>query len=173
MFSLEKTIGSNIKEVRKERGLSQETLAHACGFSNTTLSSYETGRKSPSLFTIAKIAKQLKVPIERLYYGDENKAFIASEPDVGRRIVNAVYYLWSEGVISYYEKIFSGMDIDEYSRAKEPRGVFFKLEKYSFAIKRLLSSLNEFERKKDTYPDPDKYLDFLLSSVATEIDKER
>ena len=85
MVRYEDSIGKNIKAVRLERELSQETLANACGFSNTTLSAYENGRKLPNLITIAKIAKQLNVSIERLYYGDENSAFIISAPDEGKK----------------------------------------------------------------------------------------
>ncbi len=92
MSTLEKMIGKHIREIRTERGLSQEALAEMCGFSNTTLSSYENGRKNPSLDTIAIIAKKLKVSIERLYYGDENNSFIISEPDEGKKIVNSVYF---------------------------------------------------------------------------------
>ena len=87
MDKYEKNIGSNIREVRLERKLSQEKLADMCDFSNTTLSAYENSRKIPNLTTIAKIAKQLNVSIERLYYGDENSAFINSEPNEGKKIV--------------------------------------------------------------------------------------
>lgn len=91
MNKLEEGIGKNIREVRLEHGLSQETLAEKCGFSNTTLSAYENSRKIPNLTTIAKIAKQLNVRIERLYYGDENSSFIESESDDGKKIVNSIY----------------------------------------------------------------------------------
>ena len=76
MDRFEKKIGENIRDVRQEKKLSQDALAKKCGFSNTTLSSYENSRKIPSLSTIAKIAKNLDVSIERLYYGDDNNAFI-------------------------------------------------------------------------------------------------
>lgn len=172
MENYEDMIGKNIKVVRNERALSQETLARACGFSNTTLSAYENGRKIPNLVTIAKIAKQLNVSIERLYYGDENNAFIISAPDEGKKIVSAVYYLWQVGIISYYENYINGMDPYNYGQIKEPKGVYIYLQRFHSQIKRLILSLNEFEAKRNTYPDQDKYLEFLLSSVATEINNE-
>ena len=55
MNEFEIMIGKNIKEVRTQKELSQEVLAKKCGFSNTTLSSYENSRKIPSLTTIATI----------------------------------------------------------------------------------------------------------------------
>ena len=39
------------------------------------------------------------------------------------------------------------------------------------SIRRLINSLNEYRDKRDTYPEPEKYLEFLLSSVANEINK--
>lgn len=173
MSALEKQIGKHIKEVRMERGLSQETLAEMCGFSNTTLSSYENGRKNPSLDTIATIAKRLKVSIERLYYGDENNSFIISEPDEGKKIVNSVYFLWKSGVIYYYENYMAGVYPAEFLQGDvDPRGIYLQLVKYCTPVKRLINSLNEYQRNEKTYPDPEKYLDILLSSVATEINNE-
>ncbi|MDO4393735.1 MAG: helix-turn-helix transcriptional regulator [Bacillota bacterium] len=133
-MSFEDLIGNNIREVRLERGLSQEALANACDFSNTTLSAYENGRKIPSLVTIAKIAKQLNVSIERLYYGDENNAFIISAPDEGRKIVNSIFLLWEQGVISYYRNYNSDMDVQTYHKLEEPKGVFLHLDDYSDQI---------------------------------------
>lgn len=168
MDKYEKNIGKNIREVRLERKLSQEKLADMCDFSNTTLSAYENSRKIPNLTTIAKIAKQLNVSIERLYYGDENSAFINSEPNEGKKIVNSIYFLWEFGVIWYFENYSYGFQygIDENLR---PRGVYLYLRKYDTPIKRFINSLNEFSSNKDTYPNPEQYLEMLKSSVATEI----
>ena len=46
MMVHKKDIGANIREVRLEKKLSQEKLANACGFANTMLSAYETGKKT-------------------------------------------------------------------------------------------------------------------------------
>lgn len=163
----EKNIGKNIREVRLERGLSQEKLAAMCDFSNTNLSMYENSRKIPNLTTIAKIAKQLNVSIERLYYGDENSAFINSELDEGKKIVNSIYYLWETGIISYFERYNSEYDIlDE--RFK-PQGVYLSLDKYTVPIKRFIYSLNDYKENKETFSNPEQYLEMLKTSVATEI----
>ncbi len=173
MNEFEKMIGKNIKEVRVQKGLSQEVLAKKCGFSNTTLSSYENTRKIPSLVTIATIAKQLGVSIERLYYGDENSAFISSEPNEGKKIVNSIYLLWKSGVIYYYENFIPGMYPMDFSRGDDEKaGVYLRLVRYETPIKRLINSLNEFQRNIKTYPDPEKYKEMLFSSVAAEINLE-
>lgn len=167
------SIGENIREVRVEKKYSQEALADRCGFSNTTLSSYENNRRAPSLDTIAKIAHVLGVTIDRLYYGDENESFITSETDEGRKIVNAVYYLWEINAIAYYENYSARTSNSFYALDdNQPRGVFLYLQKYSTPIKRLINSLNEFRNNKATYPEPEGYLEMILSSVANEIDQD-
>ena len=170
-MNYEDHIGSNIREVRLKLGLSQQYLADLCGFSNTTLSNYENGKKKPGLDTLAKIAKALKVNIDRLYYGDENKSFITSEADDGRKIVNSVYLLWEKGVIRYYE-YDCGYDDYVINKNKKTRGIYVLIEKYHVALKRLLTNLDEIKQKRDTYKDPDQYIEGLLDSVATEINNE-
>lgn len=174
MDKFEKGIGKNIRDIRLERGLSQEALADKCEFSNTTLSAYENSRKIPNLKTISRIAKQLNVSIERLYYGDENNSFINSEPDDGKKIVNSIYLLWSLGVINYYENYISGISLSKYNYEdiENPRGCFLNITKHTTPIKRFIKSLNEFKHNKSTYPEPEKYLDILKSSIATEINNQ-
>ncbi len=172
MINYEDNIGKNIKEVRLERALSQEALAKLCEFSNTTLSAYENGRKIPNLVTIAKIAKNLDVSIERLYYGDEDNAFISSEPDEGKRIVNSIYYLWSVGVITYYENLVPGIAQFMFDQSSELKGMYIYINQFSSQIKRLIVALSEFKSRKETFSNPEQYLEMLLSSVATEINNE-
>ena len=168
----EKEIGKNIREVRQSKGLSQQKLADLCEMSNTLISQYENGKKTPGLHTVATIARALETSIDRLYYGDENKAFINAAPDIGRRIVHSVYYLWSIGVIHYYERLFVG-GVPVYDKGKTDKyGFFLEINHFSRQIKRLMDSLYIFENNKKTYSEPNKYLEMILSSVATEINDE-
>ena len=172
MDNYEFGIGSNIREVRLGMGYSQEKLANMCEMSNSTLSAYENSKKIPNLITIAKIAKALGVSIERLYYGDENISFVNSVPDEGRKIVNCIYVLWDLGVIRYYEDFVSSGLPAGYYNEKDRRGIFLEITKYSMSIRRLINSLNEYRSRESTYSEPEKYLEMLLSSVATEINHE-
>jgi transcriptional regulator with XRE-family HTH domain len=171
-------IGENIKSLRLSQGLSQQDLAEKCGFSNTMLSQYENGRKTPSLVTTANIAKALNVSINRLYYGDENIAFINAEPDDGRKIVNSIYLLWEKGIISYFEYYsygfnpLDGMENNDNEKEINKTGIFLHIVEHAIPIKRLIIALNEFKERQDTYPDPNAYLEMLLASVASEINKE-
>lgn len=169
MSTYEDNIGSNIREVRQKRRFSQEKLAELCGISNTTLSAYENSKKIPNLTTVAKISRSLGVSIERLYYG-EKAVQVNDEPDEGKRIVNAVYTLWSLGVISYYESYTAGVMI-HYDQS-EAIGTMLVLNKFKDQIRRLIGLLDEFKIRRNTYPDPQKYLEMVLASVATEINEE-
>lgn len=169
MINYEDNIGSNIRTVREKIGLSQSKLADKCGISNTMLSNYETGKKTPGLITIANIARCLNVSIERLYYGDENETFITSETDMGRKIVNALYFLWDSGLISYYEKYEYETVLYDGHQKKDLKGAYLVINNYVSQIRRLISSLNEFKANIKTYDEPDKYLEYILSSVAKDI----
>ena len=169
MSTYEDNIGSNNREVRQKRRFSQEKLAELCGISNTTLSAYENSKKIPNLTTVAKISRSLGVSIERLYYG-EKAVQVNDEPDEGKRIVNAVYTLWSLGVISYYESYTAGVMI-HYDQS-EAIGTMLVLNKFKDQIRRLIGLLDEFKIRRNTYPDPQKYLEMVLASVATEINEE-
>ena len=164
---------NRLKEIRAEKKLSQQSLAEKCGFSNTTLSSYENGKKTPGLVTLANIAKELNVSIERLCYGDDNNAFINSVPDNGRKIVNSLFFLWETEVIKYedYAPILNSMD-KSYMIDTTDCVFFVALNKHTAPIQRLLKSLNDFSKNKETFSNPEAYIEMLLSSVATEINKE-
>ena len=163
-MSFEEYIGNNIREVRKQKGMSQNQLADKSGFSNTAISNYETGRKIPSLTSIARIAKELEVSIDRLYYGNENETFITAENNKGRKIVNAIYYLWSVNVVSIPIENNGNNQIYEHL---SPFYLF--LSEYASQIHRLISSLDDFKQRYDTYNEPERYLEIILSSVANEI----
>lgn len=57
-------IGKRIRSVRKERKLTQEDLAIACGCSSNHLSAIETGDHRPSLELIVSIATVLESSID-------------------------------------------------------------------------------------------------------------
>ena len=60
-------IGSNIRQIRKEKGLSQDELASMCGFYRTYINLIETSKRLPSSLSLYKIALALKVEVDRLY----------------------------------------------------------------------------------------------------------
>jgi transcriptional regulator with XRE-family HTH domain len=59
-------VAMRIKQLRKKRGMSQAALAEAAGISRTYLARLETSRQDPTLSTLEKIAKALKVKTGKL-----------------------------------------------------------------------------------------------------------
>ena len=167
----EKEIGKNIREARTAAGLSQEKLAQKCGFSNSTLSAYETSKKIPNLITVAKIAGGLNTSIDRLCYGDENISFISQAPSEGRKIVNAFYFLWKNDVV-YHDVNFRGMYSENYGEDEKIKQFNLLVIKHAGPIRSLISGLNDFRSREKMYDDPEKFLEMLLSSIAKEIDME-
>lgn len=58
--------GQHLKELRESRKWSQEKMAHAAGVTTSFVSTLERGRKVPSLTTILKLARGLKVDAAEL-----------------------------------------------------------------------------------------------------------
>ena len=59
--TIEESLGEILRQLRKERGLSQEELALGSGYHRTYISLLERGQKNPSLRTIFELAKALEV----------------------------------------------------------------------------------------------------------------
>jgi transcriptional regulator with XRE-family HTH domain len=55
-----------IKQLREERGATQEALAKKAGLSLGYIARLEIGRHDPSLSTLIKLAKALKVTVGKL-----------------------------------------------------------------------------------------------------------
>ncbi len=58
--------GKKLKELRLEKGLSQQKLGEELGFCNQTISFWESGSREPDLDTLLKIARYFEVPLEDL-----------------------------------------------------------------------------------------------------------
>ena len=62
-------LGERIKALRSERALQQRQLAEKAGLTPSMVSQIESGRLTPSLNTLGKIAGALSVPIASLFDG--------------------------------------------------------------------------------------------------------
>ena len=75
MDDIKKLLGKRIKELRKEKSLSQEALAEQIGIEPNNLSRIENGKNYPSAETISKIAKALNLEIHKLYCFNHHKEY--------------------------------------------------------------------------------------------------
>lgn len=60
------SIGTKIKTMRKEKGMTLQQIAVIMGCSPQLISQYEAGKRIPKIETIQKIATALNVPISEL-----------------------------------------------------------------------------------------------------------
>ena len=61
--------GERVRELREKRGMTQEKLAQAADLTTSFVSTVERGQKAPSLNTILKLARALKVDAGELLSG--------------------------------------------------------------------------------------------------------
>jgi len=66
--------GKRIRELRKQKNLSQEDLAERAGLHYTYIGQVERGKKNPSLKSIEKIAKALDTSLPDLFLFLEKRA---------------------------------------------------------------------------------------------------
>jgi len=63
--------GENVRNAREERSLTQHNLAERAVVDQTFISGIERGTRNPTVITIAKLAKALRVPAAQLCEGIE------------------------------------------------------------------------------------------------------
>lgn len=63
-------IGIRLKELRNEKGLSQEKFSFICELDRTYIASIEQGKRNVSVANIEKIAKALDIPVYEFFKSD-------------------------------------------------------------------------------------------------------
>jgi transcriptional regulator with XRE-family HTH domain len=58
--------GSNIRRLRKQKGVTQEELAFEAEIDLTYMGGIERGNRNPSMMVMARIAEALSVPLPKL-----------------------------------------------------------------------------------------------------------
>lgn len=71
---LARAIGRRVRELRREKGLSQEAFAHELGLHRTYMGGIERGERNLTLTTLEQLAERLGVPAT---------ALICDHPDGG------------------------------------------------------------------------------------------
>jgi transcriptional regulator with XRE-family HTH domain len=66
MNDLSTRIARNIRDLRERRGLTQATIARACGLPRATWTNLESGSANPTLQVLHRVAEALSVSIEEL-----------------------------------------------------------------------------------------------------------
>ena len=92
-------IGKKLKQLRKQRGMTQEDVAERVNITRSTISNYEIGRRTPNLKDLSELAAVFGVGLD--YFGispiDESFDLISrarkifKSPDVSRGTKNQLY----------------------------------------------------------------------------------
>lgn len=64
-------IGTRIRAIRHDRGITQDELAHGVGVSRSAVAQWETGRAGQVTGNLTRIAEILGVSVEYLLHGDD------------------------------------------------------------------------------------------------------
>ena len=81
------SIGSNIANFRKEKGLTQNELGERLGVTNQAISKWETETSMPDVMLLPEIAKTLGVSLEMLYSDEEDTKITVAQDLKDKRIV--------------------------------------------------------------------------------------
>jgi len=66
---IQRTLGRKIRQLRLEKGYSQESFADACNLHRTYMGSLERGERNLTLKTLVTIATTLKMSVAELLKG--------------------------------------------------------------------------------------------------------
>ena len=86
MDNVKELLGKRIKELRKAKKLTQEELAEKIGIGTPNISYFETGKFSPAIDTLQKIAMALGVEIYELYMFQPLK----STQEIRQELINEI-----------------------------------------------------------------------------------
>jgi len=84
----QKKIGLFLKELRKEKNLTQEVLAEKLDVSNRTVSRWETGNNMPDISLLVELCKLYRVSIYEIIDGKRKKRFFYKVGERGIKIRN-------------------------------------------------------------------------------------
>lgn len=79
-----------LKQLRKERNLNQEEFAEILGTARSTVSLYESGRRTLNSETITKICSFFGVSVDYLYCRTDNRNSVTAAPgfDIDMTLLN-------------------------------------------------------------------------------------
>lgn len=69
-MDIKKRFGFRLKKLRREAGISQETLANLAGIDRTYLPDIEKGNRNVSITIVEKLSKALKISIKEFFIDD-------------------------------------------------------------------------------------------------------
>ena len=66
-MNITKQVGNRIKQLRNEKGISQETLANRAGLDRTYITSVERGKRNITIVSMVKITNALEISLQDFF----------------------------------------------------------------------------------------------------------
>lgn len=81
-------LGMKIKQMRKQKGLTQSSFASLCDITQTYLSQIENNQKEPNMSTLKRISDVLDVPLPILFFLSMDEEDVTPEKREAFKLVN-------------------------------------------------------------------------------------
>ena len=94
-------VGTRIRQLRKERGLSLEDLSSLTGFEVSLLEDIETGKEKPQLGAVMKLSKALDSAVGRLVSGMGTKLYSITRKNERKQVARSASKTSKKNVYSY------------------------------------------------------------------------
>lgn len=155
-----KEFGKRLKEVRKEKHITQSELSEITGISIQAISSYETGQYAPVADYLIDIASALNVSLDYLVCGGQKKELYSTQ------IIKDTSGIYNN-IISLINTGYAEISIDEKT--------IFTPEIVNIRIKNNilvedLKNINILLNTRDSYPK--ETFDLMLNSLIKGINKK-
>ena len=113
METISVVFGNRVRNLRNQKGMSQERLAELAGLHSTYIGQIERGEKNPTVDTVSKIAKGLGIPMVRFF--ENIDGLVDNEPTIPMKcyeLVSSVNEAQQEQLLEMIQRI------DEYGKSK-------------------------------------------------------
>jgi transcriptional regulator with XRE-family HTH domain len=140
-------VGSRLRELRTERGLSMRSLARLSGLSTNALSMIERGKTSPSVSTLYKLSEALEIPITAFFRTEPPRQGIVFRKADARSRVEFQRGLWEGlGGESFIGRVEPFMLTFEAGATSGPHGLVHSGHEFVICLKGQLQYEVEDER---------------------------
>ena len=123
-------IGSRIKEIRSKKNIMQIQLAEMIGTTQSAVAAIESGRRTPKIETLQRIAAALNVPLLSLLPPDLIEGSFHPSTEEEKQICELISHLNPEGQRKVKEYAFDLLKTGQYSNTK-PKYIDITFNLYS------------------------------------------
>ena len=163
------TIGTRIAELRKATGEKQEDLAEVLGCNRGSLANYETGKRTPDIETIIKIAQHYETTTDYILGVTDNKTVDTTVQAISdytglsdhaievlrlfnelKQVRQKIAYMDNKHEPVYYNGSFNGIDFDTFTLSH--RQIVYEIDfldwylrkmyKCSFVLEKIVNMVN-------------------------------